>query len=162
MQIEPDQFLAECLERGRMPSKRYRVEGSPAGASRLLTEDDAVAARRRYGGTVRELFTAAAFHTLLAKKRNLPACTNPTCNAQAGDPCRDRMGVRPAHGNRIGRRGERVSAHALAAQDMGPCPTCGVAAGKPCRKDHGKGDVRPVHKKRKAAGAAATTDTKGA
>jgi hypothetical protein len=48
--------LHDVLEYGgRWPARRFRVEGSPLGASRLLRAADAERAAERYGGAVVEV-----------------------------------------------------------------------------------------------------------
>lgn len=55
-QATEDDVLRDVLEYGgRWPARRFRVEGSPFGNSRLLRAADAELAARRYGGQVVEV-----------------------------------------------------------------------------------------------------------
>ena len=77
------------------PSRRYRLERSRAGSSRLVTKWDALNLKSLYGGEVMELIPSAAYH--LAK--SLKKC--PTCKARARRPCKTSAGAkRRPHKNR--------------------------------------------------------------
>lgn len=59
-----DEILAMARDfearHGRWPSKRYRVDGTPFGNSRLLRRGLAETTQRSYGGHVRELIPPRA------------------------------------------------------------------------------------------------------
>ena len=44
------------------PRRRFRVEGGPAGNSRLLTKSAALTAKYRYGGTIVQLICEARYY----------------------------------------------------------------------------------------------------
>jgi hypothetical protein len=63
--------------------KRWRVEGSRGGNSRLLMHHTAQAARAKYGGAVVEVIP---FKPLAERQAaGMPTC--PRCKAEAGKPC---------------------------------------------------------------------------
>jgi hypothetical protein len=66
--------------------KRWRVEGSRAGNSRLLMNHTAVATCARYGGKVVEVIPMIPLAERQAAK--MPTC--PRCEAPAGKPCKSR------------------------------------------------------------------------
>jgi len=66
--------------------KRWRVEGSRGGNSRMLMKDTATAACARYGGKVVEVIPSIPLAERQAAK--MPAC--PRCEAVAGKPCQSR------------------------------------------------------------------------
>lgn len=77
--------------------RRFRVEGSPIGNSRLLRRHDAVAAATTHGGDVVEVIpstSAAVRHAM-----PMPAC--PVCEVEAGKPCKSgSKKMRPPHAKR--------------------------------------------------------------
>ena len=64
--------------------KRWRVEGSAGGNSRMLMKHTANRAANRYGGRVVEVIPFTPIQERQAA--NMPAC--PRCKAKAGKPCK--------------------------------------------------------------------------
>lgn len=87
-----EQALAWARTKKRWPARRFRVEGSHAGNSRLLPKKLAVATRSKYGGVLVELIPLPTIAGEPKKTLNqsrvdgMPAC--PRCGAAVGWPCR--------------------------------------------------------------------------
>lgn len=75
---------------GRVPGRRWRVEGGAAGNSRFLTKKAAETTLAKYGGELVELFTPPPRVTKEQQRREdaktAPPCR--TCEALQGEPCR--------------------------------------------------------------------------
>lgn len=148
-QIRPDEAVAWAQARykktGNWPSKRFRVEGSRAGSSKLLTRVEAEVTSKQYGGTVVELIPAKgeSLGTMAeAAAQGLPEC--PQCGAQANRSCRrgtERGAPRTPHAARLRMVEGRRNAHEEVAIGLPECPLCGAAAGRPCTKGHFGGRI---------------------
>lgn len=146
--LTPAALLARAIKRGRLPSRRYRVEDSSVGPSRILSSIQADLAQARYGGRKVELITAAMFLTAEAADRQWPPCPRKACGAPPGAPCRNKTGVRAPHDARLDIVFQRPSI-VEEAQGLGAC-ACGAAAGAPCQR---AGKPRRPHKGRPPIGA---------
>lgn len=121
----------------RWPWRRYRVEGTAAGNSKLLIDMAAENACRKYGGTIVELIPTRAryladrgltgrYSRADAMAEDLPAC--PKCQAAAGHACTLPTGQkRVPHSNRT-----KLHAAMEGAADLPLCARCGQLAGRPC------------------------------
>lgn len=150
-QVSADDVLAAAVDKNRFPTRRFRVEGTHVGNSRLLSERDAQGTALRYGGQMVELVTRETFVVAQAKTSGgsgLPECVRATCFAEAGKPCRNKAGeICSAHACRFG---EQKPTFASAAKNLPACPVEGCAAsrvsGMPCTTPKGK--PRMPHKGR--------------
>ena len=72
------------LRKGKPLRRRFRVEGTAAGNSRLLTKSKAKETRNRHGGHIAEVipFTPLA----VRQAADLPDCKH--CKVEAGKPCK--------------------------------------------------------------------------
>lgn len=98
---EASATLEELRARRTRPIyRRFRVEGSRAGNSRLLRRDGAEEARRRYGGTIVEVYPRQTREEKAASvARDMPAC--PRCKVPSGEPCIAASGnIREPHARR--------------------------------------------------------------
>lgn len=75
-QFSKDEALAWAeeyyRERHSWPRRRWRVEGSQAGNSQLLTEKQALQAQKKHGGEVVELICPARYYPDLCKQLGRP------------------------------------------------------------------------------------------
>ena len=89
----------KAKHQGKFPiiRRRFRVEGTQVGNSRLLTWEKAMDTRGRYGGSIAEVIE---FKPLAERQAlNLKAC--PHCEVAAGKPCKSNHGkVVPPHAKR--------------------------------------------------------------
>jgi len=100
-------YAKELREQGaRWPRRRWRVEGTAAGNSKLLTEERAIAVQRRTGGTVVLIIPTPTELGLAPMTVNtslaigLPTCA--VCQQKPGEPCRTPKGKsRPPHEERV-------------------------------------------------------------
>ena len=99
--VSTAELLEKFLARGKFLSRRFRVEGSVVGASRLLNLRRAEESQAKYGGQVVELVTKNAFLTAQAARDHLPSCRRTSCGAKAGEPCRGKNGLRGPHAVRL-------------------------------------------------------------
>lgn len=90
----------------RWPRRRWRVEGTSAGNSKLLTEERAIKVQRRTGGKVVLVIPTPTELGLAPMTANqalavgLPTCS--VCQREAGEPCRTPKGKsRKPHSDRI-------------------------------------------------------------
>ena len=67
----------------RMMRRRFRVEGTRAGNSYLLTKTSAIETRARHGGKIAEVIPFTSLPERQAA--TLPAC--PRCKVEKGKPC---------------------------------------------------------------------------
>lgn len=115
----------------RWPKRRFRVEGSRAGNSRLVGEETAKVIRSKHGGQVVELIPPAK--SIVRKSvyevaaEDLGDC--PRCKASADAPC-----VWPDGSRRYPhkKREQPRSAYEQAAQEFGKCPWCKAEPGEAC------------------------------
>lgn len=118
---------------GRVPGRRWRVEGGAAGNSRFLTKKAAETTLAKYGGELVELFTPPPRVTKEQQRREdaktAPPCR--TCEALQGEPCRHGSArhyqVRDMHKARV----RDIAAAAAAAAADG---SAGAPPAKPARK----------------------------
>lgn len=75
---------------GKFPiiRRRWRIEGTRVGHSRLLTHEKAKETRARYGGRAHQIIPFTPLAERQAAK--LKAC--PHCGAYAGKPCKSKHG----------------------------------------------------------------------
>lgn len=85
---ERKDLVAEYANKYPITRRRWRVEGTRVGHSRLLTHEKAQLTCARYGGRVVQIvpFTPLAERQAL----NLKAC--PLCKAKASKPCKSKHG----------------------------------------------------------------------
>ena len=77
--------------------RRFRVEGSRAGNSRLVTQTTAKRYKGEYGGKIVEVVPLVSLAERQAK--DLPGCE--FCKAAAGEPCKSKTGkLRVPHAGR--------------------------------------------------------------
>jgi len=134
------EMLQRAVDAGRLPTKRFRVEGTAVGSSHLLSDLQADRAAGRYRGQKVEVITREMF--LTAQAAALPTCTQKGCGARAGQACRNLSGLRTPHAVRLGFRETPTSA----AEGFAACPFCLAPAGKACQTARGRG--RMPHKER--------------
>jgi len=137
--ITREQVLAMALK--AKAARRFRLEQSRAGESRLLTAIAVNRAQARYGGQIVELVTMAEW--LIATAETLPRCERASCQARHGQPCRNVHGIRAPHKNRLG----KAEPPRIALEEYLRCETCGAWPGKPCHTESGAPRPR-VHKER--------------
>lgn len=128
------------------PGRRFRVDNSRAGTSRLLGRKAAEKTQAKYGGRLVEMIptpTAAGEpkHTVnQALAESLGPC--PSCQAKPRHPCLTPKGKsRKPHESRT-KRASLLST----AEDLPPCRMCKAEAGFPCTNQ--KGELRSPHTKR--------------
>lgn len=126
---------------GRWPRRRYRVEGSRCGPSRLVRHRVAVKLQRQYGGTVVEVIPP--YRTRERQKwqevyDGLPVCPRPWCAAKPGEPCKDRL---KPHVLRA-----RLKEQLAEVVNLEVCPACGVGSGVRCMR---AGKPRAPHLRRR-------------
>lgn len=91
MTVLPAEAIAEAVQKfrksGAWPRKRFRVEGSAAGNSMLLSKIEARRTQSRYGGEIVELLPEMPSLDRLHQDAaaGLPPC--PKCHAAADHPC---------------------------------------------------------------------------
>ena len=129
------------------PSRRFRVEGSRAGNSKLVCERDAIGMRIQYGGEVVELVPSAR---ALARKsvyevaaEDLGEC--PRCKAPDGKPCTWPTGGAPRYPH--AKREDPSNLYTRAAEGLGDCSWCKAKAGEACTWPRGL--QRRPHERRK-------------
>ena len=81
-------LIHEYGNRSPMLRRRWRVEGSQAGNSRLLTRPKAIETKARYGGQVCQVIPMVPLENRLSA--NMPKC--PFCKVAKGKPCETRSG----------------------------------------------------------------------
>jgi len=92
------------------PSRRFRVEKSRAGNSRLISARLADEMKGRYGGEIIEMIE----HVALELGRDMRKCKQ--CDAKAGAPCVAGSGnLRRPHSKRTFKKGHGPNARAKAA-----------------------------------------------
>ena len=92
---------AKHANKSPITRRRWRVEGTHAGNSRLLTELKAKDTRAKYGGAVHEVIPFTPIEVRQAK--DLPAC--PYCEAAKGEPCQS------SEGNTVAPHAKRWEVH---------------------------------------------------
>ena len=132
---------------------RWRLEGSAAGNSKLVTLAAARKLQDRYGGTIVEMLPPGWIKTRVDVQRaaGLPYC--PMCRVDPDAACRDRLGnLRPPHDARIALANvQAMTDEELAAARprmsirdrtlalaLDTCPVCGVAPYRVCRSPRGR------------------------
>lgn len=68
--------------------RRYRLEGTAAGNSRMVTKALAERLRIRYGGGIVQIFEMRP----LVERQALGLIVCPVCEATAGEPCVSKLG----------------------------------------------------------------------
>jgi hypothetical protein len=132
---------------GHWPTRRYRVQDSRAGTSKLLSKTEAHGTMTRYGGKIVELVPSrvdylAEFkgvrldpYPMLTSARDLPEC--PTCKAPTGTPCKrgDGEPMWP-HVRRIKAVGYATAEAMMLAQAVlyDGCAACDAGAGIACTR----------------------------
>lgn len=134
--MQPKEILRYIVAEGKPATRRYRVEGSRVGNSKLLNADDAKRDQINYGGRVVEVVTLDAIFTEMAD--DLPRCKRQSCKADKDEPCRDARGniCRP-HRNRLGEE-EPVRALHKATKHVCPVDRCKAPVGEACKGKNGK------------------------
>lgn len=144
-----DAAMQWASEQRTWPTRRYRVEGSRAGNSRLVTFGTAVNLQKAYGGEIVELIEKRGTKedTKRCDSRHLELGDCPVCFRPAGQPCERPSGERRApHTARLGEFPSQI-----AAKGLPECPTCKAAAGAPCMRPRDQKWRRPHRARKKAA-----------
>lgn len=118
--------------------RRFRLEGSRAGNSRLVTKIHGDSLKSQYGGTLVELLDPPPPRRSKREEAadGLPACR--WCRVLANEPCKtttDGAKGRMPHSIRL-----REAELADAVADLPPCPACSAKAAEPCLTP--KGNLR--------------------
>jgi hypothetical protein len=135
-------FAVQYLDaKGRWPARRFRIERSRAGNSRLLNRESAERDAARYGGDAVELIPTLAASGVLRPTAHeqaaegLPECSK--CQAEADAACVNPKGrQRTVHRERVDDKGECRAwaiAHVTCRQcSAAPGVQCLDAKSKPC------------------------------
>jgi len=166
-QYTPQEALELAVLSGAKFRRRFRVEGSAAGTSRLVTKSSAKRLRKRYGGQIVEL-VPDLWHKSPAnvlRANGLPYC--PTCRVEPDEACRHPKGaMRPPHEARMQlfdvmgwseeKRHEQrriMTPRTMAmVRRLGDCPRCKVGPYQACVQVGGRnnGRARSPHRERPA------------
>jgi hypothetical protein len=133
---DKEQALQWAKSLRHWPRRRFRVEGSSAGNSRMLRETAAWNMQQLYGGKVVELIPPSSSverkTVYEVAAMNLGECS--WCKAAAGAPCVFPDGS-PRHPH--GHRENPLNVYELAARELGECPWCKAKPGAPCTASGG-------------------------